>query len=569
MILCRVCFTLFALLLLVRTAPAVAPLEDPLGYLTARGVHADAEALRASWVVRAPLGPERYLYAFLLSEAVRYVDAETGTLLSSGEIQALGLSTAVGAAPQLAIASEVVSLPSEESPSNEAMDTRAWTELVLPPLDHEALIAEDAAREDFARGRLRLGVATALPEAITPEQLRTVGTRIATKTLGTGRGIVLRAPGALGIRVLVRFQGAMAPVGLRVGAADGSAPHIAPAPEETHWWSPTVWGDRVAIQLSDTTQTNFVIDKIMQVYRQPGAPGDKAAGACEVDVACHERWADAALGVGGIGTVDRDEFVFCTGSLLVDADPDSNLPYLLTGNHCVASNAEAQPLEIYWLYQTSRCNDTPPDLGDVPRTIGGAVYLAGSGNFFGTDLSLLRLKRNPPSGLTWLGWEPIAPAEGARVVCIHHPNGDFKRISFGDIVDTGIGRLRPASRYHEVGWRVGVTEPGSSGSPLFLESTQRIIGQLYGGSSSCRNSTATDYYGRFDVSYLAIQQFLGVLPMPYDLNGDRRVNATDLQLVVNAALTHPNRPPGDFNADGRVEAVDIQQMVLAVLSFSR
>ena len=34
------------------------------------------------------------------------------------------------------------------------------------------------------------------------------------------------------------------------------------------------------------------------------------------------------------------------------------------------------------------------------------------------------------------------------------------------------------------GWELGVTEPGSSGSPLF-DQEGRIIGQLYGGGAAC------------------------------------------------------------------------------------
>ena len=47
-----------------------------------------------------------------------------------------------------------------------------------------------------------------------------------------------------------------------------------------------------------------------------------------------------------------------------------------------------------------------------------------------------------------------------------------------------------------------MTEPGSSGSPLF-DQNQRIIGQLYGAAacSGSVNNGAFDYYGRMDVSW--------------------------------------------------------------------
>ncbi len=52
-------------------------------------------------------------------------------------------------------------------------------------------------------------------------------------------------------------------------------------------------------------------------------------------------------------------------------------------------------------------------------------------------------------------------------------------------------------------WEEGVTEPGSSGSPLF-DQNHRIIGQLYGGAAACsgtNNNGQYDYYGRLGVSW--------------------------------------------------------------------
>ncbi|HWN42615.1 MAG TPA: hypothetical protein VNW71_10355 [Thermoanaerobaculia bacterium] len=52
------------------------------------------------------------------------------------------------------------------------------------------------------------------------------------------------------------------------------------------------------------------------------------------------------------------------------------------------------------------------------------------------------------------------------------------------------------------GERPGVTEGGSSGSPLYNQAG-RFIGQLHGGPSSCgaTGNNLSDYYGRFSVSW--------------------------------------------------------------------
>jgi hypothetical protein len=43
---------------------------------------------------------------------------------------------------------------------------------------------------------------------------------------------------------------------------------------------------------------------------------------------------------------------------------------------------------------------------------------------------------------------------------------------------------------------------------LFIDSTQQVIGQLWGGPSSCTSLIELDYYGRFDVSYVLIASYL-------------------------------------------------------------
>ncbi|MCX8486452.1 MAG: hypothetical protein ORN53_04615, partial [Crocinitomicaceae bacterium] len=100
----------------------------------------------------------------------------------------------------------------------------------------------------------------------------------------------------------------------------------------------------------------------------------------------------------------------------------------------------------------------------------------------------------------WNGWNAntAATTGGAG---IHHPAGDIKKISTftGNTVSTQWGT---ATGSH---WRVtwtsntngyGVTEGGSSGSPLFNSSQGYVIGTLTGGGSFCTAQTAPDQYGK-------------------------------------------------------------------------
>jgi hypothetical protein len=159
-------------------------------------------------------------------------------------------------------------------------------------------------------------------------------------------------------------------------------------------------------------------------------------------------------------------------------------------------------MEFYWFYQTSTCNGTPPNPANVPRTGGGADLISVQTRVGGNDHAFLRIRNVTPGGLTYLGWTTGSPGSSDTLTCIHHPAGDFKRISFGTLDSS-------STNYWDVQWSSGVTEPGSSGSPLF-DANKRVIGQLYGGHSSCANPAGIDYYGRFNVTYPNIRRWLEI-----------------------------------------------------------
>ena len=112
----------------------------------------------------------------------------------------------------------------------------------------------------------------------------------------------------------------------------------------------------------------------------------------------------------------------------------------------------------------------------------------------------------PAANVFLAGWDRTAnPTQFNSPVAIHHPNTDEKRITFSTSM-TESGGWPPTvpgdgSHVHSIwGTNLGVTEPGSSGSPLYT--TQgRYIGQLHGGPSACGAADLSDFYGRFSVSW--------------------------------------------------------------------
>jgi V8-like Glu-specific endopeptidase len=215
--------------------------------------------------------------------------------------------------------------------------------------------------------------------------------------------------------------------------------------------------------------------------------------------------------------------------LLADTSA-SNTPHFLTANHCISTQTVASSLETYWFWRSAACNSTSINPGWIGRH-GGATYVwgryyisAGTTNSYnptGTDTSFLKLNDAPPAGAMFAGWTANPQAVSTtNYVGIHNPKGDWTKRSDGNIngytINLADGQYSSSTidtlpRYR-VSWTSGVTEGGSSGSPLFLNGTgsnPQVIGQLYGGASSCSNPTGSDSYGRFDIAYnLALSDWL-------------------------------------------------------------
>ncbi len=215
----------------------------------------------------------------------------------------------------------------------------------------------------------------------------------------------------------------------------------------------------------------------------------KAAGACEVDVNCpqgagwtNQRNAVALIIAGG---------ALCTGQL-INNQPGAAKQYFITAYHCGSmTNAVFR-----FNYQRSGCSS-----GSAPtnNTVQGSTQLGANQN---VDVRLVEITESIPAnyGVYYLGYDKsgVAPS---NTVCIHHPAGDVKKISFDNNAPTKSG-----TDWHVSQWDLGVTEPGSSGSCL-LTPQGRFIGQLYGGASYC-GFPYDDYYGRLDAAWTYVKTAL-------------------------------------------------------------
>ena len=265
-------------------------------------------------------------------------------------------------------------------------------------------------------------------------------------------------------------------------------------------------GDEVTIQYFGSQEgASLVIGEIGCFLKSTSEI--QTSSYCQVDVNCSEGsdWQDQKKGVVRLLLKAGSFSVYCTGSLINNTARDCK-PYLFSSEHCL-EDVNSEGLDqtiIYFNYEASVCEAND---GNSTQNMQGlslkAFQIAGDGS----DFALFELKDNIPLEYSpyFNGWNRMetAPSNGSS---IHHPSGDIKKIStFSSLLSTANISDLPDDFYWEVTWAEtpnghGVTEVGSSGSPLF-NNEKLIIGNLTGGTSFCSKPNDPDYYGKFAIGW--------------------------------------------------------------------
>jgi lysyl endopeptidase len=208
---------------------------------------------------------------------------------------------------------------------------------------------------------------------------------------------------------------------------------------------------------------------------------------------------------------------YCSGVLINNGKQDGT-QYFLTAKHCVRDDVSYYI--VGFNYEKQRCESngalksalSPKEFNEEtsseayisltpqsmlqPQTVQGFELLA---EWDVTDYALLRIKERIPDhyNVYLAGWDISDTQPRGGYFCVHHPMGDFKKIS------TFSGQIQKASwiddpdnhvHWQIIAWGRGTTERGSSGSPLY-NIQGKVIGHLRGGFSSCETILGSDYYG--------------------------------------------------------------------------
>jgi hypothetical protein len=277
------------------------------------------------------------------------------------------------------------------------------------------------------------------------------------------------------------------------------------------FWSGTISGDTAIIEFytraGDKNGDAFEIFEISHIFAEQDwrlLTNEPDILTCERDARCY---GDAEKNAVGRILYNNGGPHVCTGILLNDR-AQNHIPYFLTANHCVSTQAIAQTVEVWWFYQTTYCNSGILRSGIVHSTAHANLLVAQRSN----DFALLRLLSNAPGGALFSGWTSVPQAAGTAIFGLHHPGGyipptpnSYLRKAAGSITSTNYGCLALVSGYG-INWAAGTTEPGSSGSGLW-NSSHYLVGVLSCGPIPpvCNSHNG---YSKFATFYPQIRPYI-------------------------------------------------------------
>ncbi len=390
--------------------------------------------------------------------------------------------------------------------TEESFDTHHF--VITPELDMNAIHAEDLENDQYKEFGYRFGIDHEV-------SLNTENSG-AWETMDDGSKVWrlgIHAPNAVAISM--RFNEYHLPEGAELFIYDVDKTHFLGSfthANNKKWGSLAMglcYGESVIVEFHLPNGVNdadwkLSLDQITHAYRGMKSDFEALTGAtnrgpfgnsggCNIDVNCPEgaEWqiekkSVAIIVFGGSG--------YCTGSLVNNTANDGT-PYFLTANHCLGGENN---WVFYFNHEAANCDG---NTGPTDQSISGASLKASNS---GSDFGLLELSSTPPSdwGVQYAGWDNSDATTVTGATGIHHPSGDLKKICHEEDAPYHANQAGAAVWYIDE-WEEGVTEGGSSGSPLF-DQNHRVIGQLYGGYAACagsQNNGEADWYGRFGVSW--------------------------------------------------------------------
>jgi hypothetical protein len=239
---------------------------------------------------------------------------------------------------------------------------------------------------------------------------------------------------------------------------------------------------------------------------------------CVVDATCggtNQAVNDAKAAVAKMEWIQGPYINTCTGGLIADTDTGTDIPLMLSANHCFSNSISN--LETFFNYTTDSCNGGCPDglvTGGTPPpadTVGMTVNATSNSS----DYTLFTLSEPAPAGAVFLGWNttPIATSDGFNLYRVSNANFGPQVYSEHQVDTSGpTCQGIPKGDWIYSKDLYGATMGGSSGSPV-VNGSGEIVGQLtgccgYNCGNECDSVNNWTIDGAFAAYYAEIEGIL-------------------------------------------------------------
>lgn len=291
--------------------------------------------------------------------------------------------------------------------------------------------------------------------------------------------------------------------------------------DEDGFWLPTIFCDTVQLVLYSPRNVCPILEisTLSHFFKSIFFEEPIEILPCHLSIE-KETNPDALIVAAGVGIIivpfgDGSQG-FCTGSLInsIDSGEIPPPPFFLSAGHCFGGLTHYAGIEVYWDYRSETV-----DRYSLERN-SGATLIVKSNRYDAALIKLVDSVKAGPYGRTWIGWDTVSPVKDDRVMSFHHPKASSMKISRGIITNPEVDACLTIpcifrfEKQIEILLQEGISEPGSSGSPLLLtEQNYRIIGMLSNGLLvTCDDTTGKlENYASFANFFTMAKYYL----MPY------------------------------------------------------
>jgi len=247
------------------------------------------------------------------------------------------------------------------------------------------------------------------------------------------------------------------------------------------FWGLSARGEELHLELHlshDYSVPPFTIDRLIVGDVDPfGSGGSGPESICPPgdfeDVICYDndpgKWANvmASVGLMNVGS-NPSTGLWCSGS---NVSPNN---YVLSNDHCITSQGECDTTEFVFKYYNENCGSGPTNTDWESFRCDDIVVSSPIGDCEATlstlDFTLNSVIGDPATTFGYVVADPNPITDGEGIYIIQHPAGRPHEITHGD--GTNVDADAPNLRYYDT----LDTEGGSSGSPIYREADDKLIG---------------------------------------------------------------------------------------------